>query len=84
MRALFVSPHLIDVILLFTVLEGIILVSLRRLEGRAVVLMLLPGACLMLAIRSVLAGAPWPWLPLALVGALLTHLADVAARWRRR
>jgi hypothetical protein len=44
--------------------------------------MLLPGVCLMLALRAALAGSAWPWVPLALAAALLAHLADLRARWR--
>jgi hypothetical protein len=83
------SPHLIDLVVALTVLEGafLIVVGRRRQLGSrsqtviAIVLMMLPGVCLLLAIRAALAGAPWPWVPAALVAALLAHLADVRQRW---
>ncbi len=47
----------------------------------AVGLMLLPGVCLLLAVRAALAGAPWPWVPTALAAALVAHLLDLRSRW---
>ena len=83
MQALFASPHLIDLVLLFTAVEAIVLVAVGKRPIRIVAMLLLPGVCLMLGIRTVLAGAAWPWLPVALAGALVTHLADVRARLNR-
>ena len=81
------SPHLIDAILAFTLVEGTALALWRRrtgsgLPGRRAVRMLLPGFCLLLALRAALAGHPLPWVPLALAAALVCHLADLHARWR--
>jgi hypothetical protein len=47
-----------------------------------VCIMLLPGVCLMLAVRAALVGAIWPWVPIALSGALIAHLFDLRVRWR--
>jgi NhaP-type Na+/H+ or K+/H+ antiporter len=86
------SPHLIDFILGFVVLEVIVLhymgglrtrTSSRLSQWRAVVVLVLPGVCLLLAIRVVMSGALWPWLHVALLAALVTHLLDVRERWRR-
>jgi hypothetical protein len=81
------SPHLIDAILAFTLLEGAAIVLWHRrtgcgLPGRRSVRMLLPGFCLLLALREALAGDPLPWVPAALAAALVCHLADLRARWR--
>jgi fatty acid desaturase len=78
---------LIDLILLATVAEGGVLAAWHRRTGRglsaaAVARMLLPGVCLMLALRAALAGSAWPFVPLALTAALIAHLADVRGRWR--
>jgi hypothetical protein len=83
-----VSPGLIDLILIFTVLEGAALILWRRHTGRglstaALGLMLLPGLCLLVAVRAALAGDAWPWVPTALAAALIAHLADLGCRWRR-
>ena len=98
MARLLTSPHLIDLVLGFTVLEATILIlwrrrhsandqTIRRLPGAAlrpggIVVMLLPGICLMLALRAALTGASWPWVPAALAAALVAHLADLRERWR--
>jgi hypothetical protein len=81
------SPHLIDAILALTFLEGAALVLWHRrtgsgLPGRRSVRMLLPGFCLLLALRAALAGHPLPWVPAALAAALVCHLVDLRARWR--
>jgi hypothetical protein len=89
--ALLVSPHVIDAILGFTLVEAVVLwVWLRRrMPGGArgvilpIGLLLLPGVCLMTAIRAALSGMAWPWVPAALAGALVAHLLDLWARWRR-
>jgi hypothetical protein len=94
---LFNSPHLIDLIMAFTVLEAVALILLRRHlpmrrrdlvapsgQNRTldIVLMVLPGLCLMAALRAALDGEPWPWVPVALAAAFVTHLADLRRRWR--
>jgi hypothetical protein len=81
------SPTLIDLILVFTVVEGVALMLVRRRSGRglsgsAVGLLLLPGIFLLLALRAALAGGAWPWVPVALLAALVAHLLDLRARWR--
>ena len=73
MESLLTSPTLIDLILIFTTIEAVVLILWRRrrvprfcgasdwhqVEERrpAVGLMLLPGVCLLLAVRAALAGA---------------------------
>jgi hypothetical protein len=81
--AFYTSPHLIDLILVFTLLEGVILARWRKLPARTVTIMLLPGLCLLLGIRAAMAGAAWPWVPIALTGALVTHFFDLRDRFRR-
>jgi hypothetical protein len=75
---LLTSPMLIDLVILFTLVEAGVLLFWRR----PVVAMLLPGICLLLALRAALAGAAWPWVPVALTAALVAHLWDVRLRWR--
>jgi hypothetical protein len=87
----FLSPHLVDLVLAFTILEAAVLIRLRpRRPGDhrserpvVIVLMLLPGVCLMLAIRAALDDAAWPWVAVALVAALVAHAGDIRERWRR-
>lgn len=77
------SPHLIDLIMVVTLLEAAILLALRALSPLAIGRMLLPGIFLLLALRAALAEAAWPWVPLALTAALVAHLFDLQGRWRR-
>jgi hypothetical protein len=81
------SPHLIDAILAFTLVEGTALALWHHrtgsgLPGRRILRILLPGFCLLLALREALAGHSLPWVPAALAAALFCHLADLRARWR--
>jgi hypothetical protein len=48
---------------------------------RGIGLMLLPGIFLLMALRAALAGASWPWVPMALTAALIAHLLDLRQRW---
>lgn len=97
MQTLLTSPSLIDFILIFTVVEAAVLMFVgyrrrtrlgpSRSDNRialsaAVVLMLLPGICLLLAVRAALAGTSWPWVPATLAAALVAHLLDLRLRWR--
>ncbi|WP_428483701.1 hypothetical protein [Rhodopila sp.] len=82
----FTSPHLIDLILVFTVLEAAALTLWYRRTGhglrpRAVGHLLLPGICLLLALRAALAGVAWPCVPAALAAAGVAHLVDLHDRW---
>jgi hypothetical protein len=86
--ALLTSPGLIDLILVFAVVETAVLTLWHQRTGRglpviALGLIMLPGICLLLALRAALAGRAWPWVPGALTGALIAHLADLRSRWRR-
>jgi hypothetical protein len=93
MAMLFVSPHLVDLVLAFTVAEAIFLIWRKAAKRRtprpptipalSVIVMLLPGICLMLGLRAALAGVAWPWLPVALLASLIAHVADARSRWSR-
>jgi len=85
MAALFASGRIIDLILLFIVLECALLAWIRRDELRLRDLLpnILSGAALMLAVRCALVGAGWVWVAASLLGALLAHLSDLALRVRR-
>jgi hypothetical protein len=87
MDALVSSGWVIDLVLVFVFFEAAGLIAYRVFTGRglapvSVALMLLPGACLLFALRAVLDGATTTvviaWLTLALV----VHVADLWQRWR--
>lgn len=81
--ALLTSPHWIDAIAILTAIEGLLIIRARGLSPLATLRMLLPALCLLLALRFALADRAWPWVPLALTVALIVHLWDLAARWKR-
>jgi len=86
------SPRAADVVLICIVLEGAVLMAWNRRTGAglpplAVIVSLLPGACLVLALRFALsAGPPSPGVTTAimacLLAALLAHLLDLVRQLR--
>jgi hypothetical protein len=88
MAELFASGHLVDLILFLTVIEAACLIVYWRSRGRGVTpLDLLPnlfaGAFLLLALRLALSGASWQLCCGSLAAAGLSHIGDLARRWRR-
>ncbi len=88
MDEFFASGRVADLLLGLMVLEAALLGVYRHLTGRGPALAGLlanlgAGACLLLALRALLSGAGWLLAALWLVGALILHLGDLAARWRR-
>ncbi len=79
---------LVDLVLAFTVVEGVALALFHRLAGRGVAprdfaLNMAAGLCLMLALRGAVQDAGAAWIALALLGAGLAHGSDLLLRWRR-
>ncbi len=85
MPDLLASSHIVDAALLIVAAEAALFVLWRRRGGPgrgALLINLASGACLMLALRAVLAGAPGYWLAAALAGAGAAHVADLWLRLR--
>lgn len=84
LELLFASGRIIDVILLLVLIEAVVLAAIPRLRGRMSVLdvvgLLLPGAMLMLAVRTALTGAPYTMTAAMLAAALVCHVLDVVRR----
>ena len=83
---LFASGRIIDLSVVLVVVEAIALIIYHRVTGRGMrsldlLAMLVPGVCLMLALRAALTGLPWPWTASALVVSLLAHGLDLSRRW---
>lgn len=88
MQELFASGRVIDLILVLMVIEAAAIGLYHRRTGRGLpvrtlVTVLLAGAFLLLALRASLTGADWPAIAIFLVLGLVSHLADLAGRWRR-
>jgi hypothetical protein len=76
----------LDVVIAMTVLEAVLLVAYHRrtgrgLSGRDVLAPLASGMFLVLGFRLYTLGADWMWIGLCLLGAFVTHLADLIRRW---
>lgn len=83
----FASTHAVDWVLGFVALEALLLLVLRARSGRGlapreIVAVLLPGVFLMLALRAALAGPSAMAIAGWMLAALLSHLVDLALRWR--
>ena len=88
MNELFASGRVADLILLVLVFEGLALWLFHQRTGRGLPLsvvlpFLLAGGAFALSLRAALTGAGWPLVALPLLGALVAHVWDLAARWRR-
>ncbi len=83
LSAFFASGHAADLVLVVLAAEALLLLRAGR-SAIDVALLLLPGACMMLALRAALVGAPWPWIALALAASFPVHLADLIRRGRGR
>lgn len=89
MSQLFASGDIVDLILALVAAEALVLAALRRWTGRgpplgALLGNLLAGACLLLALRAALTGAPWQTTAGWLAAAFVAHLWDLGQRWPRR
>jgi hypothetical protein len=78
----------VDAVIAVTLAEAIALAAWRRATGRGLAAAdwapnLAAGLCLMLALRTSLADAAWPWIVAALAGAGLAHAADLLRRLER-
>jgi hypothetical protein len=87
LAALFSSGRTIDLVLAFVVVEGLLLLGAWRFAGRGlpprqVISALVPGACLMLALRAALDDAAGVQVAAWLFAALVSHLVDLFLRWR--
>ena len=83
---LFATGHAVDGILVLMLIESIALILIGRKLRRAiptlhVVVSIGAGAALLLALRAALIGAPWQWISLWLLAALIAHLLDLRYRW---
>ena len=79
MTGLFVRPAMVDALLAFVLLEALVMYAWHRRTGgglapRAIVSVLLPGACLMLALRAALAAQGGAVIAGWLLAALLARL----------
>lgn len=84
---LIATGRFIDLVLILIVLEGIALLLIRRYRGKGPKLVdiaptLVAGAFLFLALRFALTDSDPMVIAACLTGALLSHIADLARRFR--
>lgn len=84
MSSFIASGAVADLVLLVMAVEFIALTALQRTGRmrRAVDLLsaLVPGACLVLALRAALTGAAWPWIAGMIALSFPFHVIDVVRR----
>ena len=84
---LIATGRCVDLVLILIVLEGIALLLIRRYRGKGPKLVdiaptLVAGAFLFLALRFALTDSDPMVIAACLTGALLSHIADLARRFR--
>lgn len=83
MTWLFASGHAVDIVLLVIAVELAVLVSVAHWRPLDAVLRLVPGALMLVALRSALTGQDWRWIALPLLASFPFHLADLVRSQRR-
>lgn len=76
----FSSGRAVDMALAVLFVEALALIFWRRRPLANVMTTVIPGACLLMAVRAALTGAGMIWVALWLALSLPAHLADL---WRR-
>ena len=76
------SGHVIDLVIIVIAIEAVLLLAFRRKGVVPILLGLLPGLCLMLALRAALAGAGWQMIAFWISASLPCHLTDLRNRLR--
>ncbi len=88
MADFFASGRAIDLIVGLTLLQALALAIYHRRFGAGLcpadlMSLLVPGLCLLLALRGALVGSHWAWIAACLLAALAAHIVDLRRRWRR-
>ncbi len=87
LKTWFASGQIADVLLLLMAFEGAALAGVKLATGRGIPLPslasnLAAGACLIMALKSVLTGGGFETASLWLAGSLVAHVADLSSRWQ--
>lgn len=80
LQAFYESGRAVDFVIAVVLVEVLIFALLRRW---AVVLGLIPGLCLLLALRAAVAGSGWQMVALWVAASLPAHMIDLSLRTRR-
>ena len=88
MNESFGVAQVIDLVIVFTLVECLALVLYHRATGKGVApreffANMVSGVCLMLALRCVARDAGGAWVALCLLAAGVAHGTDLWMRWRR-
>ena len=89
LESLVTTGRIVDLMLLFVVVEVALIGIYRRRRGGGIAMVPLlvnvgAGGALMIALRMCATQAGWRWVAVFLVTALLFHVADLAMRWSTR
>jgi len=88
LEALITTGRIVDLMLVFVVIEILALLVIRRFTGAGIAAVPLlanagAGLSLMLALRADLVDSGWQWVAFFLVVALVFHVLDLVLRWQR-
>ena len=87
LKDLILSGRIVDIMIVFVVVEVLLLLVYERVTGRGVAPYSLlvnvgAGGSLMLALRAVFSEADWTIIAACLVASLAFHTLDILERWR--
>ncbi|MGD1982440.1 MAG: hypothetical protein PVF93_00890 [Chromatiaceae bacterium] len=82
------SGRIVDLMLIFILLEVVAIQLIRRYTGAGIAILPLltnigAGGSVMLALRAQITGAGWHWVAILLLSALVFHVIDLWQRWER-
>lgn len=84
MNWFFASGHAVDVVLLVIAIEFALLAMIAKWRPLDALLRLVPGALMLVALRSALTGLDWRWIALPLLLSFPVHVADLARSRKQR
>ena len=82
-QSLIESGRAIDIVLVVITVEAVILIMALGRPWLATLLALLPGACLLLALRAAITSDDWLWIAFWVTLSFPIHLADLAIRIKK-
>ncbi len=74
------SGNAVLLVIAVVIVEALVLVLVLKSRSRPIIVGLVPGLCLMLALRAALSGQSAEWVGLWLTAALPAHLVDLYIR----
>lgn len=82
-QSLIESGRAIDIVLIVIAIEAALIILVMQRPRLVTMLALLPGVCLLLALRAAITDAAWYWIAFWVTLSFPIHLADIALRIKK-